>query len=188
CAGAGAPDFLLQRRRAVELAARIGLLPGTSVAVRRRNLGPVEQRMLEAGTPGEIAARRQRGKGVAVVGEPSGDEALLFRAALERMVVDRELERGLDRFRAAAGKEEAIQSRRSPSRQSLHQPLARRRNPDRQDVIELADLLGGELGDLLAPLSDVYHHRATGGVEDLLAVVGEQVRTLRAFHAKRPVD
>src|ERR1700676_1539789 len=81
-----------------------------------------------------------------------------LRAPVDLVIHQRELERRLDRLRAARGEEETSEARRSPWREPLDQALALRRRPYRDDVVDAAHFVGDELCDFLATLPDVGHH------------------------------
>ena len=131
--------------------------------------------------------RRQRRDCIAVIREAAPDDLAprLFAASL--VVENRKLQRGFDRLRSAAGEEEPRQPRRSPSGQAFDQLLALRRSPYRHDVIELGDRARRDLGDFAAALSDVHHHRAAAGVENLVAVGGVEPWAFGALDSNRIV-
>lgn len=172
------------RGGAVDIASGIALAPRASVAIRRVNFRPVEQHVLVIGAP-QRAARGQRAERVPVIGEAARDDFFPRRVALHLVVEDRELDRHLHRLGAAAGEEEAVHSRRGPSGEPLHQLLALGRNPYRNDVVETAHRVGGEIREFLAPLPDIDHDRAAARVEDFAAVPGEEIRTLGPLDMER---
>src|ERR1700684_4540808 len=100
---------------------------------------PIEKHLLVIGTARDVTADRQGAERVAVIGEHARDDLFFVRAAFELVIHQREFDRGLDRLRTAAGKEEMIESGRGPSREALAEALAIRRVPDRQDVVDAAD-------------------------------------------------
>src|SRR6266849_621739 len=115
---------------------------------------------------------RERGDAIAVIRKPPPDYFLLRYSAADFVIKDRKLQRRFDRFRSAAGEIEARQPRRSPSREPLDQPFTLWRAPHRHDVIEARDGARCHLGNFLAPLPDIDHHRARACVENLVALYG----------------
>ncbi len=95
--------------RRVELAREpravgFGALAGALVAVRvaRRDVLHVDQERRELSPPPRVAADRERAERVAVIALPPRDEDAALRLADLDEILPRHLERGLDRFRAAA--------------------------------------------------------------------------------------
>ena len=149
------------------------LVFGSVDAARHRRL----ERDLEVGQAG----RRERPHRGAVVGDLAGDDLRALAAAVGAVPVARDLDRGLDRLRAAVGEEDAVEVARG----ELGDPLgeldrARMRVAPVRVEVELADLGGGRLAVVGAAVAGVAAEERAEAVEVAVAVVVVDVGALAA--------
>ena len=129
----------------------------------------------QLGDPG----RRERPQRGAVVGDLAGDHLVLLAFAVHAVVVAGELQRRLDRLRAAGGEEDAVEvagGERGDPRRQLDRPRVGVA-PERVEV-ELFDLAGGGLAVLGAAVAGVDAEEAGEAVEVAVAVLVVDVAAL----------
>ena len=148
-----------------------------AVGPRRRDVRDVGQHraetvVVDVEARGGAAAVRD-----AVIAVAPRDDPVAALSTEAVVVVPRHLERGLVALGAAAGEVDVVDVVGRDARE-----LGRERDrlvvgelPERREVLERRDLLGGDLRELLASVPDLREPEATGRVEVLLAVhVGER--------------
>ena len=166
---ADAQNLRLQRIEAVADDLRIA--PRLPQRIGRRRLGIGGKRPFEAALAGFVAARGSCRQRRAVVGRRTGDDRLLARLAARGVVLNGDFHRRLHALGAAAGEVMAGQMRRQPvPGEAFEQPFALRREPRRHDVGARQRGLVDGIRHFLAPVADVDHHGAAGGIENPRAV------------------
>ncbi len=175
--GALEQDALLDLVRRPE---RVAVL-GPAVAVRVRHVDPARGERLELAAKRGDARGAEGTEGGAVVRDLARDQLGLQGVSPGPVIAARQLDRRLDRLRAAVGEEDPVQvarrQRRDPRRQ-----LDRARvgvAPDR-DEVELADLRRHRLAELGAPVTRVDAEESREAVQVAVAVVVPDVATLAA--------
>ena len=127
------------------------------------------------------AGRGERAHRRAVVGDLARDHLVAPGVAGELVVLAAELERGVDRLRAARGEEDAVEVARrqvGDARGELDR-LRVRVGPVREEA-ELLRLVGARLGDVGAAVADVHAEQRGEPVEVALAVLVVDVAPLAA--------
>ena len=161
---ADAQNLRFQRIEAVAHDVRIA--PWLAQGIGRRHPGISRKRLFEAALAGFVAARGSRRQRRAVVGRRTGDDRRLARLAARGVVLNGNLHGGFDAFGAAAREVVAGQVRRQPvPGEAFEQPFALRREPRRHDVGTRQRGLVDGIRHFLAPVADVDHHGAAGGIE-----------------------
>ena len=152
-----------------------------AVEVRVRDVAAAGRERLERRAQARDARGGDRAQRRAVVGRLAGDDLRLVRVAGELVVLAHELDRALDRLRAAAREEDAVEV---PGRErgDLRRQLDRRRvrvGPVGEEP-ELLGLVGAGLRDVGAAVADVDAEQRAEPVEVAVAVLVPDVATLAA--------
>jgi len=144
---------------------------GRAVEVRVRHPERRGHQRLEHRLEARQACDRQRALGGAVVGDRAADHLVLHRLAGDLEVVLGQLPRRLDGLAATAGEEHPVEVAGRVVGDPLGQlnRIGVRVGPQRE-VRQLAGLLGGGLGELLAPVPELADEQAAEGVEVALAL------------------
>ena len=170
-------DPLLDRVGRPERVAVLG--PAVDVGV--GDVAAARRQRLELAAQLGDAGRRERPQRGAVVGDLAGDRLVLLAFAVHAVVVAGELQRRLDRLRAAGGEEDAVEvagGERGDPRRQLDRPRVGVA-PERVEV-ELFDLAGGRLAVLGAAVAGVDAEEAGEAVEVAVAVLVVDVAALGA--------
>ena len=152
------------------VAERMGAGLAGAVGIGRRDVSesaePVLVRLPERLAAGQI----QRAERVAVVAAPARDHDPAVGLAAGEVIGPGELQRRLDRLRAAADRVDRGVVDRQVRRRSPRHRLERLGGERRAVGVGEAELLPEDPGDRRAPVTDVDDDRAAGGVEVLPAV------------------
>ncbi len=170
-------DPLLDRVSRPEFVA----LLGPAVDVRVGDVATARRQRLELGSQVGDAGGRERPQRGAVVGDLAGDHLVLLAFAERPVVVAGELQRRLDRLRAAGGEEDAVEvgrRQRGDPRRQLDRPRVGVA-PERVEV-EFFDLLRRRLAVLAAAVAGVDAEEAGEPVEVAVAVLVVDVAALGA--------
>ena len=170
-------DPLLDRVRRPERVAVLG--PAVDVGV--GDVAAARGERLELGAQLGDAGRREGAERGAVVGDLTGDHLVLLAVAAHPVEVARELQRRLDRLRAAGGEEDPVEvagGERGDPRRQLDR--ARVRVAPQRVEVELLDLAGGGLAELGAAVAGVDAEEAGEAVEVAVAVLVVDVAALAA--------
>ena len=150
------------------------------MAERRR-----QQRRIRLAPPG-VAAGRQCAERVAVIALPPRDEALALRLSGLEKILPRDLDRGFDRFRAAADEIDVSEPARLVADQMIGQRLRRFRREERGVRIgEFRSLLRHRLENARMLVAEAGHRGAAGGIQYLAAVLAKQPDALPANRLRR---
>jgi hypothetical protein len=124
-----------------------------------------------------------------VVAELAGQDPGLLLVARAVVVEAGHLDGGVHALRAARGEEHPLQPLRREGGQSLGEPdrLVVGVDVEAGEVAELAGLTGGDLGDLLAAVTDLRGPVAAAGGVEQLGAVGVPDRALVAPHDDAPL-
>ena len=139
--------------------------------MRVRQVVDAGQQRAEHLAVGDDAADRDAAEIDAVIAALAADQAGARALALGAVVGERDLQRGVDRFRTGIGEEHMVQARR----RDVDQPVGeleddRMAHLEGRRVVELGRLLLDRLGDLRAAVAGIDAPQARGAVEDLAAV------------------
>ena len=159
---------------------RIAVL-GPAIAVRVRNVNPARSEGLELAAKRRDAGGAEGAEGGAVVRDLARDQLGLQGVSPGAVVAARQLDRRLDRLRAAVAEEDPVQvarRQRGDPRRQLDRP--RMGVAPHGDEVELADLRRHRVAQLAAAVTGVDAEEGREAVEIAVAVVVPDVAPLAA--------
>ena len=114
----------------------------------------------------------------------TGEDPVAARIAIAVVVVAGHLDCGLIALGATTGEVHLIDVVRGDAHQAIGERdcLIVAELPERGEVFEGLDLLGSNLGDLLAAMADLSQPQTTGGIEILAALGVSEAATATAGH------
>lgn len=132
------------------------------------------------------ASDRNAAEADAVIAALAADQARTLRVAARGMIGERDLERGIDRFRSGIAKEDVIEARWRERRDAACKFEGLRMSElERWGVVQRRSLLGDCLVDRRAAMSGVRAPHASGTVDDAAPVGREIMHVLGASQHAR---
>ena len=188
CLRAQPLDFALERRRR-PLAVRFRALArlGKAIFEARIDQRHVDQQGLVRFAPPLAPAGRERAERIAVIAEPTRDHAASAVIPTLEMVLPRELERRLDRFRAAAGVPDTVEVARAHARdqrRELFRGIGREKTG--VDIFELGGLLAHRRKDRGMAVTEARDRRAAARVDVSPSLVVDDVNAFTPNRDRQP--
>ena len=180
--GAEFQNLVLQRLRRARGIGRIALA-GILQAIGKAGIDMMgfDQQRAELRAPPFIAAGRQRAERIAVIALPPRDDMPALRLALLDKILPRHLQRGLDRFRAAADEIDVIEASRRILDQAIGQLLGDiGREEAGMGIGEPIELLVQRRQHIGMAVAEAGNRGAAGCVDIGFAVAVEQLDALAA--------